>query len=172
MRIKNCIYTSLMFLLGTEAVLLRARSQGPAEAAFLTVFCLLLYAAGLTDLRLGRLPDGYAASVFLLGAASLPFFSGPALPVRLMGIFAVSLPLFLLTLLMPGAFGGGDIKLMAGCGFFLGAKAVLFSFACAVFAGGIWALFLLLSGRKKREDRFPFGPFLCAGMILALIFGK
>ena len=85
-------------------------------------------------------------------------------------IRAGSLPLFLICLLKPGAFGGGDIKLMAGCGFFLGAETVWLSFLIAVSAGGIWALFLLLTGRADRKTRFPFGPFLCAGMALALVF--
>ena len=82
----------------------------------------------------------------------------------------MSLPLFVICLIRPGAFGGGDVKLMAGCGFFLGAEAVWLSFLFAVFAAGGRVLFLLFTGRAGRKTRFPLGPFLCAGMALVLVF--
>ena len=132
-------------------------------------FCLLLYAAAQTDMREGRLPDGFAAAAFLLGVLAIPAVP-PSLPFRLLGAAAVSLPMFLISLLRPGAFGGGDIKLMAGCGFFLGLNAVLRAFSLAVLCGGGWALYLLLSGKAAGKDRFPFGPFLCAGMAAVMLF--
>ena len=38
-------------------------------------------------------------------------------------------------------------------------------------AGGVYGVWLLLSGRKGRKDQFAFGPFLCVGMTAALIVG-
>lgn len=170
MQIKNSGFTLLMTVLGMLAAFRRIRTENLPETAFSAAFFLFLYAAGRIDLRTGRLPDRCALTAFFLGVLSIPFFSGITPCARLAGIFAVSLPLFLVCLIRPGAFGGGDIKLMAGCGFFLGAEAVWLSFLIAVLAGGGWALVLLLAGRTKREARFPFGPFLCAGMALTLVF--
>lgn len=170
MRTKISDFTLFMTALETLAAFRWIRAGSLPETGLSAAFFLLLYAAGRIDLRTGRLPDWCALTAFFLGALSLLFCSEPALYTRLAGIFAVSLPLFLICLLKPGAFGGGDIKLMAGCGFFLGAETVWFSFLIAVFSGGGWALFLLLTGRADRKARFPFGPFLCAGMALALVF--
>ena len=78
---------------------------------------------------------------------------------RLLGMISVSLPMFLLILMIPGAFGGGDVKLMAGVGLFLGWRRCLVSFMAAVLAGGIYGGFLVLTGRKGRKDHFAFGPF-------------
>lgn len=39
---------------------------------------------------------------------------------RIIGIFSVSVPLLVMTLLIPGAFGGGDIKLMGGLRSYIG----------------------------------------------------
>ena len=170
MRTKISDFTLFMAALGTLAAFRWIRAGSLPETGLSAAFFLLLYTAGQNDLRTGRLPDWCALTAFFLGALSLLFCSESVLYTRLAGIFAVSLPLFLICLLKPGAFGGGDIKLMAGCGFFLGAETVWFSFLIAVFSGGGWALFLLLTGRADRKTRFPFGPFLCAGMALALVF--
>lgn len=170
MRTKISDYTLFMTVLGMAAAFRRLRDGSLPETALCAAFFLLLYMAGRMDLRTGRLPDWCALAAFFLGILSIPFFPVPVLYARLAGMFAVSLPLFLICLIRPGAFGGGDIKLMAGCGFFLGAETVFISFLLAVSAGGVWALALLLTGRAKRKSRFPFGPFLCAGMALALLF--
>lgn len=89
-----------------------------------------------------------------------------------MDFFSVSLPLFAITLAVPGAFGGGDIKLMAVIGFFLGWKMSLTAFMLAVFSGGIYGIGLLLSKKKGAKEHFAFGPFLCAGTALTLFVGE
>jgi len=170
LRTKISDFTLFMTALGTLAAFRWIRAGNLPETALSAAFFLLLYAAGRIDQRTGRLPDWCALAAFFLGLLSIPLFSEPVLYVRLAGIFAVSLPLFLVCLVRPGAFGGGDVKLMAGCGFFLGAGTVWRSFLIAVFFSGIWALALLFTGRADRKTRFPFGPFLCAGMALALVF--
>lgn len=96
---------------------------------------------------------------------------GISLISRVLGIFVVSVPLFLLTLLIPGAFGGGDIKLMAACGLFLGIKLTLISFAFAVLTGGVYGSWLLVMKKKNGKEHFAFGPFLCLGMAAALFIG-
>lgn len=99
-------------------------------------------------------------------------FSDVTLTERLIGFFSVSLPLFAITLAVPGAFGGGDIKLMAVIGFFLGWKMSLTAFMLAVFSGGIYGIGLLLSKKKGAKEHFAFGPFLCAGTALTLFVGE
>lgn len=91
---------------------------------------------------------------------------------RLAGALCVSVPMFLLTLLVPGAFGGGDIKLMAVCGFWLGWKDCLTAMAAAVITGGIFAAGLLLTKARGRKSHMAFGPFLILGILAALFFGE
>ncbi len=73
--------------------------------------------------------------------------------------FSVSLPLFLITLAVPGGFGGGDIKLMAACGLFLGWKLCLLSLCFGLLTGGLYGIWLLAAGKKGRKEHFAFGPF-------------
>lgn len=87
-------------------------------------------------------------------------FPDVTLTERLIGFFSVSLPLFAITLAVPGAFGGGDIKLMAVIGFFLGWKMSLTAFMLAVFSGGIYGIGLLLSKKKGAKEHFAFARFV------------
>lgn len=77
-----------------------------------------------------------------------------------------------LSLLIPGAFGGGDIKLMAAAGLFLGWKSTVISAVLAVFAAGAYGLYIRMIKKAGRGQCFPFGPFLCAGMAAAVLWGK
>ena len=90
------------------------------------------------------------------------------------GIFVVSLPLFLITVWTNGAFGGGDIKLAAAAGCFMGWRACLNGFVYGLMFSAVYALALTAGGkgRKKGQKTLPLGPFLAAGFILVEVFEK
>ncbi len=91
---------------------------------------------------------------------------------RVIGFFAVSLPLLVITLIIPSAFGGGDIKLIAVCGFLLGVQNVLLAFFIAVITGGAYAAYLMLTKQKSKGSHIAFGPYICLGVTVALFFGN
>ena len=154
------------------------------NAGVMLVFLALLTAVSQIDQDTMEIPDGLNGAIFLLAVLALAQDGLLAARLdgweltkwiakeRLLGMVSVSLPMFLLILMIPGAFGGGDVKLMAGIGLFLGWRRCLVSFMAAVLAGGIYGGFLILTGRKGRKDHFAFGPFLCAGAGLAAFFGN
>ncbi len=84
------------------------------------------------------------------------------------GILIVSIPMLFLTVIWPGSFGGGDIKLMAVCGLWMGCRGVVRAFVYAVFAAAIYALYLLIK-EKGRKAEFALGPFLCLGIMLCFL---
>ena len=61
------------------------------------------------------------------------------------------------------AFGGGDVKLLAGVGAWAGATGVFDCLMIGSTLGSVYGLWLLAAGRAKRSDPIPFGPFLAAG---------
>ena len=139
-----------------------------------TVFSLLtlLLIIAQIDQQTMEIPNGLVIACIVPAAMAVFAFPDVTLTERLIGFFSVSLPLFAITLAVPGAFGGGDIKLMAVIGFFLGWKMSLTAFMIAVFSGGIYGIGLLLSKKKGAKEQFAFGPFLCAGTALTLFVGE
>ena len=131
----------------------------------------VLVAVGTVDFYTQEIPDIFHLVLAPLAVAALWVFPEVTLGPRLIGVFAVSVPMLGLALVKEGAFGGGDIKLMAVCGFLLGWQQSLFAFFFAVLLGGGTAVYLLAAGKAERGQRMAFGPALCAGVFAAVLWG-
>ena len=66
--------------------------------------------------------------------------------------------------------GGGDIKLVFVIGLFLGLKNFVQVFIVSFFVAAVVSVFLLISRIKNRKDYIPFGPFLCIGTYVTMLF--
>lgn len=78
----------------------------------------------------------------------------------------------LIMLLYPAGMGGGDVKLIAMIGAFVGWQAVLVTIILSAFCGALSGLTLILLGLRGRRDPVPFGPFLAVGGIAAMLWGE
>lgn len=67
--------------------------------------------------------------------------------------------------------GGGDIKLLAMIGAFLGWQGVLFTVVASSFIGTVVGLLVMMRTRQGTKLAVPFGPFLAIGAILYIFFG-
>ena len=68
--------------------------------------------------------------------------------------------------------GGGDIKLMAMVGSFLGWKAVLVTLIVGSLFGAIVGVAMILGRGADSNVPIPFGPFLAVGALVALLYGN
>ncbi len=139
------------------------QSSSLAVAACALLVTALLLALSLVDLRVRRLPNPLVLA--LLGCALLQaiWLGQPTLAMAALGM-GVALAVFgVIWLLGRGALGLGDVKLEAALGALLGYPAVLAGLFAGVLAGGLAALFLLLTRRAGRKDPFAYGPYLALG---------
>lgn len=67
--------------------------------------------------------------------------------------------------------GGGDIKLLAMIGAFLGWQGVLFTIMASSLIGTVVGVILMVRAGKGMKMALPFGPFLAIGAIIYLYFG-
>ena len=70
------------------------------------------------------------------------------------------------------AMGGGDVKLAAMIGAFLGWRYIIISLFLGFFLGAIVGIVLILSKIKSREDVVAFGPFIVLGSLITLLCGE
>lgn len=66
------------------------------------------------------------------------------------------------------AMGGGDIKLMAGVGAFIGWEKVLFAIFIASVLGSIVGILLILFKKIVKKQEIAFGPYLALGSYIVL----
>jgi leader peptidase (prepilin peptidase)/N-methyltransferase len=68
--------------------------------------------------------------------------------------------------------GGGDIKLMASVGAFIGWEKALFANFIAIVMCGITSLILLAAKKIEKKGYIPFGPFLSAASFMTLFLPR
>ncbi|MEG2008393.1 MAG: prepilin peptidase, partial [Oscillospiraceae bacterium] len=131
--------------------------------------CSALIVLSVIDARTREIPPGTTIFILVLGLVRV-LFDLNNWPLYVIGFFAVSLPLYLILILTRGrGIGGGDIKLMAVCGLFLGWKLVVLAFFAGCCIGSV--VHLSLMAAKKAGHSLALGPYLSAGVFLALMWG-
>jgi len=68
--------------------------------------------------------------------------------------------------------GGGDVKLLAMIGAWMGWKALPLIILISALTGAVIGGLSLVVTRQGMRSRIPFGPFLALGALLFLFFGN
>ena len=68
--------------------------------------------------------------------------------------------------------GGGDIRMGALMGFFLGWPQILVALFFSYIIGAIIGVSLIILKKKTWKSEIPFGVFLTIGAIISLFFGE
>lgn len=131
----------------------------------------VLTVIAVVDADTQEIPPVLNILIFVLGLFSIVALPGPSLLERVIGMFAISLPLYLIVQVIRDGFGGGDIKMMFAAGFLLGWKGIVFAFFVGVILGGGYGAFLLISKQKGRKEHFALGPFLSIGVAISAYAG-
>lgn len=161
------------------------------------VLCSALIVISVIDWRTFEIPVGANIVIFILGLIKLValaltdsryygmycntigkepslwesiYARGRAMEL-IIGFFAVSVPLAIIYYASKGkAIGGGDVKLMAVAGLFLGWKLILVALIAGCLYGSVIHIIRMkVSGEGKQ---LAMGPYLSAGIVTALWFGK
>ena len=83
---------------------------------------------------------------------------------------------FAIAFIYPAGMGGGDVKLAAVLGTFLGyiggIGLTLVGMFIAFLLGGFVGVAIILSKGGSRKSQVPFGPFLAMGSVIAIFAGR
>ena len=103
--------------------------------------------------------------ILTLACMEMLFRVGVSVQERCLGAVVIAVPMLVLTVLLKGGFGGGDIKLMAVSGFLNGVKVITYAGMLGIILSGIYVSMMLAAGKMGRKDSFALGPFLVMGII-------
>lgn len=111
----------------------------------------------------------YALLVYAAGAS--PFLSGME-DLGWAAAAAVVVPGALFLLAIPfgyGAIGEGDLKLLVSVGLFAGAANLFYGLIAGALAAGLVVAILVFIRRLTLKSFVPYGPFLIAGTLWAIL---
>ena len=128
---------------------------------YLMILCRIAYA----DWKYQIIEPWTHIGILTLACMEMLFRVGVSVQERCLGAVVIAVPMLVLTVLLKGGFGGGDIKLMAVSGFLNGVKVITYTGMLGIILSGIYVSMMLAAGKMGRKDSFALGPFLVMGII-------
>ncbi|MGZ6300087.1 MAG: prepilin peptidase [Candidatus Limnocylindria bacterium] len=150
------------------AIVLRSTLPAWALAVHLVILAILVTLTA-TDLEQRRLPHLLLDTLIVISVLFVPFnptvgwedaLIGGAVAVGFMGV---------LGLVVRGGVALGDLYLVGPIGLVLGWPSIFVAVFVAGLLSAVVSALLLLTRRAGLKTYIPFGPFLVAGMVVALL---
>ncbi len=172
-----CFALNGVTLSGLNAIYLKENFGYLLLVCFLSaLLCSVLIVISVIDWRTFEIPIGTNIFILVLGLIKLGVnilifgLNGDWLEF-VIGFFVVSIPLAIIYYASKGrAMGGGDVKLMAVSGLFLGWKHALVALILGCLYGSV--IHIIRMKKSGEGKQLAMGPYLSAGIVTALWFGK
>lgn len=170
-------YPLVELLNGILSLFLFLRFGPTFSFAVLFLFCSALVVITFIDIEHQIIPDEISLSGIVAGFVLSFFIRGHSWQNSLLGILLGGGSLLLVAyayqrLTGKDGMGGGDIKLLAMMGAFLGWKAVPFIIFTSSLVGSLIGVSIMLFQKKDSKLAIPFGPYLAFGAVLYIFYGK
>ena len=155
---------------------LAGRWSEPLDLAILSVYFAALLVLMATDLDQKLLPDVITLPLVVAALALTltglnPLLADKELPLASALLAGIGAPLllFALDVVVKGALGMGDLKLVAGLGLMSGVTRLFGGLVVASIASAVILIVLIASRRLTMKTAIPFGPILILGGMLAAL---
>lgn len=167
---QHCVlrrFPGCTFLAAGALTIIRHPELPPSSLILLLLFVFFLLLFTMTDWEQQVIFDRMLLPFAVFGLLHTVLAGLPA-DDHLLAALAGGGLFLLLAILTRGGIGGGDIKLIAALGLWAGTEGLTAIAVPGLILGGLAALVLLITGRKKRSDYFPYGPgFTSTALFLA-----
>ena len=170
-------YPFVEFLSGLVSIALLIKFDFSLDFIVYFVFLLSLIVITFIDLDEKIIPNEISLPGIALGLIVSPFISTLSFKESFLGVIAGGGVLAVVALAYYGVtkregMGGGDIKLLAMIGAFLGWNGAFISLFFGSLVGAFVGVFFMIKEGKDTKYALPFGPFLALGAVVYLFFGN
>jgi len=143
----------------------------------LFIFSSALVVVTFIDIEHQIIPDEISISGIVIGFIASFFIQGHSWLNSLLGILLGGGSLLLVAYLYhwltkKEGMGGGDIKLLAMMGAFLGWKSIPFIIFTSSLFGSMVGITIMMIQKKNSKLAIPFGPYLAFGALLYVFYGR
>lgn len=138
-------------------------------AEIVLIICLII--STFIDIKHQIIPDKVVLPTAVIGLLLTFLLRLQNLPDYFLGSAVGGGIILLIAVLSRGGMGGGDVKLFAAVGMFLGLRLTILSILLSFIFGSIAGLMLIMLNLKKIKDAIPFGPFIALGSVISLFMG-
>ena len=135
------------------------------EYGITVVYLMILCRIAYVDWKYQIIEPWTHIGILTLACMEMLFRVGVSVQERCLGAVVIAVPMLVLTVLLKGGFGGGDIKLMAVSGFLNGVKVITYAGMLGIILSAIYVSMMLAAGKMGRKDSFALGPFLVMGIV-------
>ncbi len=126
----------------------------------LILFTSVLIYASVIDVKTRIVPTNVLVLLLIIGLLNVSLLS-------LVGLFIVFIPFFIISLFTN--IGGGDVKLMAMCGFILQGTNGIMALLIGLLIAAIFVPIINKLNHKPINSFFPLVPYLSAGCVITNI---
>lgn len=137
------------------------------------LYCLLtsaLLTLSVIDFRTFEIPSGINIFILILGIVRTALDDQNIIS-HIIGFFIVSAFIGLIIWATKGrGMGGGDMKLMAACGLFLGWKLILMAFLLGCILGSV--IHICRMRLTHCDHVLALGPYLSMGIFISMLWGN
>lgn len=181
-RCRNCgtkislVYPFVELLNASFYLLLYLKLGFSQELFFYAPFVSAFIALFFIDWKNKILPDVITLSGIIFGIGLSPFIEKLGILDAILGAICGFLIFYLIAFIYEKitgreGMGGGDIKMIAMAGAFLGLKGVIATIFISSLIGTLFGLFLIIFFRKSFKYAVPFGCFISLGGLIFLFVG-
>jgi leader peptidase (prepilin peptidase)/N-methyltransferase len=169
-------YPFVEFLSGLVSIALLYKFDFTLDFIAFFIFLLSLIVITFIDLDEKIIPNEISLPGIVLGLIFSPFISTLTFRESFLGVIVGGGVLAVVALAYYGVtkregMGGGDIKLLAMIGAFLGWNGAFISLFFGSLLGAFIGVFFMIKEGKDTKYALPFGPFLALGAVVYLFFG-
>ena len=127
------------------------------------LFAMVLIVAGYIDIKTKTIPDYIHVLIIIVGLINIDLVDS------IIGLIIVPLPFFITACLKENSMGGGDIKLMGACGFFLGVTSGLIGSVVGLTLAVVVNTIYYVIKKRNKSIGFALAPYLGVGCMFAYV---
>ena len=162
----GAVFTPVFYIFAFVAVASAVIVCGFEWGAVITgLFLIFMAACAASDINKGLVPDMLCVLIAVLAIVRLLIYglSLQSLVSCLCGAAVLSVPMLLVAIFIKNGFGGGDIKMMAAAGLFLGLDKTIIAGLIAFLVAGSYGVYLLFIKKRGAGKKVKLAPYLALG---------